>query len=145
MQIISPAFATGAAIPDKYTCKGQNISIPLDFSNMPETTKSLSLIMHDPDAPIPGGFTHWVIYDLPATTKSLAENSTPPGAQGLNGRGNAGYTGPCPPSGTHRYYFYLYALDTSLNFIKAPIKTELEAAMQGHVLAQAQTMGTFAH
>ena len=145
LSVTSPAFSDGQPIPTLYSCKGQSINPQLKISGVPAAAKSLALIMHDPDAPVPGGFTHWVVYNIPPQ-QQIAENSVPTGAeQGLNGSGKQAYTGPCPPSGVHRYYFYVYALDTDLRFSSPPKKDELEKSLQGHVLVEGQLMGTFAH
>lgn len=142
--IKSSVFENEGNIPDKYTCKGQSVNPPLEISGVPEGAKSLALILHDPDAPLAGGFTHWVMYNIDPKTSDIAENSVPAGAvQGNNGAGKPSYTGPCPPSGTHRYYFYVYALDTVLQFQAPPNKAELEQAMQGHILEQGELMGKF--
>jgi Raf kinase inhibitor-like YbhB/YbcL family protein len=147
MKISSPAFADNQTIPQKYTCDGASISIPLNFSDVPDGTNSLVLIVEDPDVPkniIPSGlFVHWVIFNMPPITTTLAENQIPPGVQGNNSSGKLGYTGPCPPDRQHRYFFKLYALDTTLNLPPGATKEQVEAAMQGHILAQAQTIGLY--
>lgn len=134
MKISSNAFESGQMIPEKYTCKGANINPELKFSGVSSGAKSLALIMHDPDAPRAGGFTHWVIFNMPPNTTRIPENSKPSGVEGKNDAGKNNYIGPCPPSGTHRYYFKLYALDTMFleNF-----------DMQGHVIEEAELMGKF--
>lgn len=142
--ITSSAFANGQPIPQKYSAFGENVNPELSIVNIPEGAKSLALIMHDPDAPMPGGFTHWVVYNIEPQDTTFAENSTPPGTQGLNDAGKASYTGPRPPSGTHHYHFTVYALDIELQFDSPPHKTELESAMQGHILQQADLVGLFA-
>ena len=149
IQITSTAFSEGQPISQKYTCQGNDFSPPLAWTNTPPNTKSLALIMDDPDAPA-GTWVHWVLYDLPATTTELAEN-TPKSAQlpggtkqGLNSWPRLGYNGPCPPSGKpHRYFFKLYALDTMLNLKPGVTKKDLLKAMEGHVLAEGQLMGTY--
>lgn len=144
----STAFAAGAAIPAVYSCKGRSISPPLAWSNPPAGTKSFALILDDPDAPS-GTFVHWVIYNIPASSLGLPEAIPTNGQladgtlQGNNGSGRAGYTGPCPPSGTHRYFFKLYALDTMLGLSSGANKDQLLKAMQGHILGQGELMGTF--
>ncbi len=142
------SFSPGGEIPRKYTCTGEDTSPELTWSEPPSGTQSLALIADDPDAPS-GTWVHWVAYNLPPQTRSLAEGAgkgdTLPGGgmQGRNDFRRSGYGGPCPPPGkTHRYFFKLYALDTKLNLAVAT-KQELEAAMKGHVLAQAEVMGTF--
>lgn len=150
MKLESPAFNANGAIPAKYTCKGENISPALHWDAPPEKTRSLTLIMDDPDAP-GGTFVHWVLYDLPSDVRELPEAIDPNpilmqgGTQGKNGFRHYGYGGPCPPGGTHRYFFKLYALDTLLDLPPGASKQEVLAAMQGHVLAGAELMGKFAH
>lgn len=144
MKISSPAFADSASIPSRYTCDGQNISPPLQIGQVPAEAKSLALVLHDPDAPAPGGFTHWVVWNIPPQTKEIPENALPMGAvQGRNGTGKSQWTAPCPPSGTHRYQFTLYALDTVLNIPSSTDQPGLEKAMQGHILAQQMLVGLY--
>jgi Raf kinase inhibitor-like YbhB/YbcL family protein len=149
LQLTSTAFETENSIPSKFSCEGRNISPELAWSPPPAGTKSLVLIMHDPDAPIEGGYTHWLVYNIPANVNHLPENvpnqDTLPGGgtQGKNDSGKYGYTGPCPPSGTHRYYFRLYALDRELDSAAGGSKTALEKAMEGHVLAKAELLGRY--
>lgn len=142
--ITSTAFADGAAIPSRYSCDGPGISPEIAWSGAPAGTQALTLTVIDPDA---GGFVHWLAYDIPgASDGSLAEDvGTGSGAppQGKNGRGARGYTGPCPPSGTHHYVFTLSALDAPLRLTGTPSRSELEAAIAGHVLATAVLTGTF--
>lgn len=149
MTIKSPAFEEGEAIPRKYTCDGKDVSPPLEWANVPKETKALALICDDPDAPM-GTFVHWVLYDLPVgSTTNLSENLPADemlanGAkQGKNNFGKLGYRGPCPPGGTHRYYFKLYALDAETGLAPGAGKSELLEAMEGHVLAEGQLMGTY--
>src|SRR5262245_27429789 len=147
MTLTSTAFAAGQAIPERYTCDGDNVSPPLAWTGAPAAAKSFVLIVDDPDAP-GGTFTHWLVFNLPPTAKSLPEGvkagSLPAGAaEGVNGFGKAGYGGPCPPSGRHRYIHQLYALDTRLNGLARPSRGELDAAMRGHVIARATLMGTY--
>ena len=149
IQITSAAFADGQPVPAKYTCDGQEMSPPLKWSGAPANTKSFALISDDPDAP-GGTWVHWVLYDLPATTTELAENTPksqqlPGGAkQGLNSWPHLGYDGPCPPRGKpHRYFFKLYALDTMLDLKPGATKKDVEAAMKGRILAEGQLMGTY--
>jgi Raf kinase inhibitor-like YbhB/YbcL family protein len=147
IDVRSTAFEEGGAIPARYTCDGLDVSPPLQWSSVPDETRSLALISDDPDAPS-GTFVHWVIYNLPPDTRRLPEDvpnreTLPGGAvQGLNGAGTIGYTGPCPPSGTHRYYFNVYALDTELH-PEGARKEDLVSAMEGHVLAEGRLMGTY--
>jgi len=142
--ITSPAFQNEGIIPDVFSCKGQNINPKLSIAEVPNEAKSLVLIVHDPDAPVEGGFTHWVVFNIRPETKTIAQNSVPTGAvQGNNGSGKAAYTGPCPPSGTHRYYFKIYALDTELSLEQGATKDQVEKAMQGHTLDEGELMGRF--
>ncbi|HWP90916.1 MAG TPA: YbhB/YbcL family Raf kinase inhibitor-like protein [Thermodesulfobacteriota bacterium] len=146
--ISSTAFKEGGMIPKRYTCDGPNISPPLSWDSVPVGTKSLALICDDPDAPR-GTWVHWVIFNLRANTKELTENippqqTLPNGAQqGRNDFGKIGYGGPCPPGGTHRYYFKLYALDNEINLEAGATKAELLKAMEGHILAKGQLMGRY--
>ncbi|HEY5982739.1 MAG TPA: YbhB/YbcL family Raf kinase inhibitor-like protein [Anaerolineales bacterium] len=147
LTLTSTAFAAGEAIPAVYSCDGKGISPPLAWSGAPAGTKSFALIMDDPDAPL-GTFVHWVIYNMPSASAVLVEAVAkdvvlPDGSlQGPNSIGRAGYTGPCPPGGTHRYFFKLYALNTTLESGGLG-KDQLLKAMQGHILAQGELMGTF--
>ena len=148
----SPVFAAGSKIPKKYTCEGDDRSPPLAWSGAPAGTKSFALIVDDPDAPDPAApkmtWVHWVLYNVPAGTASLAEGASsgalPAGAiEGHNDFGRVRYGGPCPPVGRHRYFFKLHALDVVVPPSKALDKPALEAAMRGHVLAKAELMGTY--
>ncbi len=142
-KLSSPAFADGGSIPRIYTCQGNSLSPELNWSEAPTSAKSFALIMDDPDAP-GGTFTHWVLFDMPAGTKQLAEDTGSIGVSGNNSSGRAGYTGPCPPSGSHRYYFRLYALDVpSLNLKAGAARGEVEAAMKNHIVGTAETMGRY--
>jgi len=150
MTITSSAFAQNAAIPKLYTCEGKDISPPLAWSGAPGHAKSLVLIVDDPDAPDPAAprmtWVHWVLYNLPATSTGLSEavKALPPGTlEGLNDWQRTGYGGPCPPVGRHRYFHKLYALDRVLPDMGKPSKQKLEQAMQGHVIAQGQLIGTY--
>lgn len=140
MRLTSPAFLDGKHIPARYTCDKDNINPPFVISDIPANTQTLALIVDDPDAPS-GIFTHWVVYNI-QVKNSIAENENP-GVDGKNSAGKTGYFGPCPPSGTHRYFFRIYALDTKLDFKNYPTKKELENAMKNHILAQAVLMGTY--
>ena len=148
MELKSPAFSEGQAIPSKYTCDGKDVSPPIAWSETPPGTKSFALIADDPDAPM-GTWVHWVIYNLPPTTRKLPEEFPTDGRlpdgtiQGKTDFGRTGYGGPCPPSGTHRYFFRLFALDTVLSLPSASTAKQLKAAMQGHILAEAQLMGSY--
>jgi Raf kinase inhibitor-like YbhB/YbcL family protein len=147
IQITSTAFPANGAIPSKYTCDGQNINPPLTFAAIPPKTQTLVLIMDDPDVPknlMPSGvFDHWLIWDLPSDSKGIAE-AAPEAKRGLNGMGQPGYTGPCPPDREHRYFFKLYAVDTKLTGAKIGNKQDLESAMKGHILEQAELIGRYA-
>lgn len=149
IKITSPSFAEGQPIPSKYTCDGENISPPLNWDEVPEAAKSFALICDDPDAP-GGTWVHWVLYDLPATVRSLGEGVETTEAvlhgskQGINDFKRIGYGGPCPPAGAlHRYYFTLYALDGELHLKAGATKSEVETAMKGHILSQGKLMGTY--
>jgi Raf kinase inhibitor-like YbhB/YbcL family protein len=146
--IESPAFKNGEYIPSKYTCDGEDISPALKWSNIPEGTKSLALICDDPDAPI-GDWVHWVLYNIPPETRELKEHIPSDkilkdgSIHGLNDWKRYGYGGPCPPSGVHRYFFKLYALDTKLNLGPGATKKQLLDAMKGHIIAQGELMGKY--
>jgi Raf kinase inhibitor-like YbhB/YbcL family protein len=148
MQIASSAFTEGNIIPAKYTCDGQDISPPLEWKDVPAGTKSFALITDDPDAP-GGTWVHWVLYNIPPNTTKLGENIKPEKEsangmrQGNNDWPRIGYGGPCPPGGTHRYYFKLYALDAILDLNPGATKAQLVQAMKGHILAEAQLMGKY--
>ena len=138
-------FTDGGLIPARFTCEGANVSPELRWSDMPASTHSFALIVDDPDAPV-GTFTHWVLFDIPADRSNLAEGENKIGVAGKNDFGRAGYGGPCPPRGhgPHRYYFTLYALDIASLKLKAGIgRREVETALRGHVLAQAQYLGRY--
>jgi Raf kinase inhibitor-like YbhB/YbcL family protein len=150
--LTSAAFTPDGPIPRQYTCQGDDISVPLSWSGLPEGTKSLALIVDDPDAPDPARpqrtWVHWVLYDIPPTATGLAEGvaaaDLPAGTrQGKNDWGRTGYGGPCPPIGRHRYFHKLYALDAILPDLRQPTKRQLEEAMQGHVLASFELVGTY--
>jgi Raf kinase inhibitor-like YbhB/YbcL family protein len=150
MSLTSSAFAHNAAIPKRYSCDGEDVSPPLSWSGVPAQAKSLVLIVDDPDAPDPAApkmtWVHWVLYDIPVSASGLAEGakSLPAGTlPGLNDWKRTGYGGPCPPLGRHRYFHKLYALDTVLEDLGRPTKSALEKAMQGHVLARAELVGTY--
>jgi Raf kinase inhibitor-like YbhB/YbcL family protein len=149
LHLTSSAFVPEGNIPQEFTCDGRNISPELSWSGAPAETKSFALVMHDPDAPVSGGFTHWLVYNIPAKIDHLPEHvpnqdAVPGGGvQAKNDGGKYGYMGPCPPSGTHRYYFRLYALDMNLDGSAGSSKTALEKAIEAHVLAQAELMGRY--
>jgi Raf kinase inhibitor-like YbhB/YbcL family protein len=150
LQLTSAAFATGGEIPLRHTCQGEDISPPLAWSGVPTNARSLVLIVDDPDAPDPAApkmvYVHWLLYNIPPSTAALPEAvaQLPEGTQqGLNDWRRIGYGGPCPPIGRHRYFHKLYALDTVLPDLGTPTKAMLEAAMKGHVIAQAELVGTY--
>jgi Raf kinase inhibitor-like YbhB/YbcL family protein len=150
MKVTSQAFDHHGAIPTKYTCEGSDVSPPLAWSGIPGNAKSLALIVDDPDAPDPKApkrtWVHWVLYDLAPSVTGLPEHTTSPpagGRDGTNDWNRAGYGGPCPPIGRHRYFFKLYALDAELGDLKKPNKAQLEAAMRGHIVAQSELIGTY--
>jgi len=140
MKLTSPAFANKAMIPKKYTCQGEDINPLLKIEGILQETVSLVLINDDPDAP-GGTWDHWIVINI-APTQTIAENSVP-GTQGKNSWGRSDYGGPCPPSGTHRYFFKLYALDTQLNLSEGVSKKEVEDAMKGHILEQTELIGLY--
>ncbi len=143
MKLISPAFVDSGAIPARYTCDGQDANPPLRIENVPGAARSLALIVDDPDAPV-GMWVHWLVWNIDPKSREIGENSVPDGAvQGKNDWRRNSYGGPCPPSGAHRYFFKLYALDTTLNLGAGTTKIDLEKAMSGHVLAQAQLIGVY--
>jgi Raf kinase inhibitor-like YbhB/YbcL family protein len=143
MQLTSSAFEDNQPIPTKYTCQGEGINPPVSFGDIPSDTKSLALIVDDPDAPS-GTFVHWVVWNMPPLTPGIEERKAPAGAsEGLNGSGKSGYMGPCPPSGEHHYHFKLYALDTLLSLPAESNETDVEAAMKDHILDQAEFIGTY--
>jgi len=150
MELSSIAFAAGGDIPARFTCEGQDTAPPLQWRGLPGGTRSLALIVDDPDAPDPAHpqrtWVHWVLYDIPPDAAGLPEGGKPLPAgarEGVNDWKRTGYGGPCPPIGRHRYFFKLYALDTMLSDQHTPAKAALEGAMQGHVLAQAELIGTY--
>jgi hypothetical protein len=150
--LTSPAFAEGGEIPRDHTCDGSDVSPALEWNGAPPSTRSFALIVDDPDAPDPRAprtiWVHWVVYDIPASVSGLEgganADSLPRGARmGMNDWKRATWSGPCPPVGRHRYFFKLYALDVARLSLDAPDKHRLETAMEGHVLARAQLMGTY--
>jgi Raf kinase inhibitor-like YbhB/YbcL family protein len=152
LKLTSSAFAHGQPIPREYTCDGEDVSPPLAWSGLPQGTRSLALIVDDPDAPDPAApkltWVHWILYDLPPSASSLPRGVSaaqlPPGTrEGRNDWKRTGYGGPCPPIGRHRYFHKLYALDAQLPNLGTPAKAALEQAMAGHVLASAELMGTY--
>jgi len=152
LSLNSSVFNEGGVVPSKYTCEGDDVAPPLEWDGVPENAQSLVLIVDDPDAPDPDDprmtWVHWVVYNLPSDVRGLPEGAMadmlPVGTkQGLNDWNNIGYGGPCPPIGRHRYFFKLYVLDTILEDLSSPTKVEVETAMQGHVIAQAELVGTY--
>ncbi len=143
MEITSIAFQHNQPIPSKYTCDGENSNPPLSFSDVPINAKSLVLIMDDPDATI-GTFVHWVLYNIPISISEIPEGGLPTGVTvGKNSAGRTTYVGACPPSGTHRYFFKLYALDAELSLSSGSTKEQVENAMQGHILATTELIGLY--
>lgn len=143
MIVTSPAFHQGGDIPPKFTCDGADTSPPLQIGGIPLDAKSLVLIADDPDAPS-GVFTHWLVWNIPPQTNSVGEGSAPKGVHGTNDFGKPGYGAPCPPSGAHRYYFRFFALDRELVLPPRAKRSQLEAAMKGHVIGQGELMGHYA-
>jgi Raf kinase inhibitor-like YbhB/YbcL family protein len=152
LALASPAFTPGGEIPTLFTCEGSDVSPPLEWTGVPDGTQGLVLIVDDPDAPDPAApkmtWVHWVLYGIPPDARALPEGvapgALPPGTrEGLNDWKRTGYGGPCPPIGRHRYYHKLYALDVKLPDLGTPTKAAVEAAMKGHVLAEAVLMGTY--
>jgi Raf kinase inhibitor-like YbhB/YbcL family protein len=148
IKMTSAAFEPGGMIPNKYTCDGQDISPPLSWGDVPDGTESIALICDDPDAPM-GTWVHWVLFDLPPETRGLPENIPAVenlengGRHGTNDFRKLGYGGPCPPGGTHRYYFKVYALDKLMNLHVGNTKSQLLKAMEGHILAEGDLMGRY--
>jgi len=147
MKLTSPSFGQGGKIPSKHTCDAQDISPELHISDVPPAAKSLVLILDDPDVPKEVRrecmWDHWVIFNIPPSTRLIEENKEPPGTLGKNTWGNLKYQGPCPPDREHRYFFKLYALDKLLNLHKGATKNEVEAAMRGHILAHTELMARY--
>jgi len=149
-ELTSTAFKQGEPIPIQYSCDGEDISPPLTWGDPPDGTQSLALIMDDPDAPA-GTWVHWILFNVPAKTRELAEDAQIEGKNqdqdaifvGGNSFGRSNYRGPCPPGGTHRYFFKLYALDTTISLLPGASKRELLSAMEGHILAETELMGTY--
>lgn len=143
MQLSSSAFEEGGMIPSTFTCDGKNINPHLILNEAPSNTESLALIMDDPDA-VNGVFTHWLVWNIPPSTIDIPEGGFVENAiEGTNSGGRQGYTGPCPPNGAHRYFFNLYALDTTLSLDAAAERDDLEAEMQDHIISQAKLMGIY--
>lgn len=143
MTITSQAFKNSDTIPKKYACDGKNISPPLQFKNIPKNAKSLAIIMDDPDAPM-GTFNHWIAWGISPKKHQISEGEKGKISEGMNGLGQKGYFGPCPPTGTHRYYFKLYALDSDIDISEKSKKKELQIAIDKHTLQSATLMGKYA-
>ena len=142
MKLTSTAFQHNSIIPSQFTCDGQNINPELIISDVPANAKSLALIVDDPDAVV-GVWDHWVVFDIEPSVKQIAQDSQPFGVAGKNSGGRNNYQGPCPPSGTHRYFFKLYALDSMLKLPEGSGKKQVEAAMQNHIIAKAELVGLY--
>jgi len=143
IKVTSSAFQEGGNIPSKFTCDGSDASPPLQIADVPSGAKSLVLIVDDPDSP--GGlFTHWLAWNIPPQTGSIAEGSAPKGVQGANDFGKSGYRGPCPPPGTHRYSFKVFALNRELELRSGAKRSQVDAAMKGHVVGQGELIGRYA-
>ena len=145
MELKSSVFEKNGRIPSKYTCDGENVNPPLIISEVPDNAKSLVLIMDDPDALKPAGkvWDHWIVFNIPVETKEVLENTELEGVQGMTSFGKVGYGGPCPPDAEHRYFFKLYALDIKLDLSQGSEKTEVEEAMQGHIIEQTELVGRY--
>lgn len=141
LKVTSPAFKEGGMIPAKYSCEGGESSPSIHISGAPSGTKSFALILHDPDAPKSGGFTHWVVWNI--DTDGILNEDFKGAIQGMNSKDETGYTGMCPPSGTHHYHFMVYALDTRLELNPQTNKASLESAMEGHILAKGDLVGLY--
>jgi hypothetical protein len=142
IKLTSPAFENNQEIPSEYTCDGSDTSPELNIEDVPQNAKSLVLINDDPDAPV-GTWDHWVVFNIPTSTTKIDKDQEPTGTAGKNSWGKTGYGGPCPPSGTHRYFFKLYALDTELDLPEASAKKDIEAAMQDHIIEKTELLGTY--
>lgn len=140
MKLTSPEFEHGGSIPAKFTCDGKDVSPPLEIADAPDDTKTMALIVDDPDAPSKT-WLHWLLYDIPPTARIQEDDI--PGKQGMNDFGKKNYGGPCPPSGRHRYFFRLHALDTELNLPDGASRKDVENAMEGHILEKAELMGLY--
>ena len=143
MTITSSAFQQAGNIPSKFTCDGNNKNPPLQIAEIPSGAKSLALVVDDPDAPS-GLFTHWVVWNISPRTNAITEASAPKGVQGTNDFGKSGYGGPCPPSGMHRYSFKIFALDRELDLPSGSKRSQLDAAMKGHIVGQGELIGRYA-
>jgi Raf kinase inhibitor-like YbhB/YbcL family protein len=141
LSVKSPVFEANKQIPRKYSCDGDDINPPITIEGVPKEAKTLALIVDDPDAPM-GTFDHWIVWNIPLSNSKIGENSVP-GIEGLNGAWQRGYMGPCPPSGTHRYFFKVYALDAELKLGTGSKKKDVEKAMQRHILAKGELIGLY--
>ena len=143
MKLVSSVFGHNSSIPAQYTCDGENVNPPLEISDVPQNAKSLVLITDDPDAPA-GLWVHWVVFNIDPKTNRIEEDSVPVGAvEGTTSFGSTGYGGPCPPSGSHRYFFKLYALDSPLTLNSKAQKEAVEKVMKDHILAQSELIGIY--
>jgi Raf kinase inhibitor-like YbhB/YbcL family protein len=142
MKITSPAFENNQEIPEKYTCQGENINPPLELGEVPANAQSMVLIVDDPDAPA-GTWTHWVVYNIPKDTEKIESGIKPPGIEAVTSFGKPGFSGPCPPSGTHRYFFKVFALDNLFRIGNDSNRTTVEAAMQNHILSSGELVGLY--
>ena len=145
MKLTSSSFENNDKIPSKYTCDGENISPPLNFSDIPPEAKSLVLIMDDPDAMKPAGkvWDHWIVFNIPPETEEVSEGNEPQGTQGTTSFGSTGYGGPCPPDSEHGYIFKLYALDSELELSEGERKADIETAMTGHIIKESKLIGRY--
>jgi Raf kinase inhibitor-like YbhB/YbcL family protein len=146
MILTSPSFNDGEMIPQKFTCDGGDINPELQIQNVPAAAKSLALILHDSDAPVAGGFTHWVVWNIDPSTAVIKQESIPPGSvEGRNDAGRTGYVGPCPPSGMHHYHFQFYALDAIIDLPTTAGAEELRAEIGKHLIGETELVGLYAH
>lgn len=145
LQVSSPAFGHGEAVPARHTAEGEDVSPPLEWSNVPAGARQLAVVCHDPDAPLTHGFVHWVLYGIPADAGGIPEGGGDQYVQGVNDFGNEGYNGPAPPPGhgTHHYFFHLYALDAELPLKAGLSREELLGQIDEHIVEQARSVGTF--
>ena len=142
MQLTTSRFTAGGPIPSRYTCDGEDVSPPLVIGGVPAGTKTLALVVDDPDAPA-GVWDHWIVFNIPPEVREIPENTEPAGVHGIGTSGNTAYHGPCPPDREHRYFFKVYALDTKLVLPEGASKKDVEQAMAGHILDQTELMGRY--
>lgn len=140
LKVQSTAFSNGGQIPSRYTCEGENINPPIEINDLPENTRSVAMIVEDPDAPR-GVYDHWIVWNIPPN--EIIREDSRPGISGINSFGNTGYGGPCPPSGSHRYFFKVYALDEELDIESGSDKKRLKEAMKDHILGSGELMGHY--